>query len=263
MITLNKLKKMKQQGEKIACLTAYDASQAYWVSQAGVEVILVGDSLGMVVQGQASTIPVTLEDMVYHTRIVQRQNTQAWCIADFPFMANQDLSGALYAAERLMKEGLANMVKLEGGSHRVLDQVAALSELGVPVCAHLGLLPQSVNKKGYAVVGKETQSALMIQEEAIALEEAGAEVLVLECVPAELAQRISQSLRIPVIGIGAGKATDGQVLVFHDMVGLTIGKLPPFAKNFLQASDSIQQAIALYVSEVKQGLFPSDQQRIG
>jgi len=162
-----------------------------------------------------------------------------------------------------MKEGLANMVKLEGGSHRVLDQVAALSELGVPVCAHLGLLPQSVNKKGYAVVGKETQSALMIQEEAIALEEAGAEMLVLECVPAELAQRISQSLRIPVIGIGAGKATDGQVLVFHDMVGLTIGKLPPFAKNFLQASDSIQQAIALYVSEVKQGLFPSDQQRIG
>lgn len=261
MITLNKLKKMKQQGEKIACLTAYDASQAYWIAKAGVEVILVGDSLGMVVQGQATTLPVTLDDMVYHTRIVQRQNNQAWCIADFPFMADQNLSSTMFAAERLMKEGLANMVKLEGGQ-RVLDQVAALSALGIPVCAHLGLLPQSVQKKGYAFVGREADSALILQEEAIALEEAGAEMLVLECVPSVLAQRISQSLSIPVIGIGAGNATDGQVLVFHDLVGLTIGGLPSFAKNFLQEAGSIQQAISNYVKDVKQGAFPTEQHSV-
>ncbi|PLA75183.1 3-methyl-2-oxobutanoate hydroxymethyltransferase [Hydrogenovibrio sp. SC-1] len=258
MISLSKLKKMKQQHEKIACLTAYDASQAYWAAEAGVEVILVGDSLGMVVQGHETTLPVTLDDMVYHTRMVQRQNTQAWCIADFPFMADQDMTTTLTSAGRLMKEGLANMVKLEGGQ-RVLDKVAALSALGIPVCGHLGLLPQSVQKKGYAVVGKDSTSALMLQEEAIALEEAGAEMLVLECVPSELAHRISQSLTIPVIGIGAGSATDGQVLVFHDLVGLTMGRLPSFAKNFLQETDSIQQAISCYVSDVKQGVFPIDQ----
>lgn len=262
MITLNKLKKMKQRGEKIACLTAYDASQAFWMVQAGVEVILVGDSLGMVVQGQDSTLPVTLDEMVYHTRIVQRKNDQAWCIADFPFMADRDLSSTLQAAERLMKEGLANMVKLEGGT-RVLDKVAALSALGIPVCAHLGLLPQSVQKKGYAVAGTDAESALLLQEEAIALEEAGAEILVLECVPAELAHRITQSLTIPVIGIGAGKATDGQVLVFHDLVGLTIGQAPSFAKNFLEQTGTIQQAISQYVSDVKQGVFPSVEEGVG
>lgn len=258
MITLNKLRKMKQQGEKIACLTAYDASQAYCAAQNGIEVILVGDSLGMVVQGYDTTLPVTLDDMVYHTQMVQRQNNQAWCIADFPFMADQDVATTLSSAKRLMKEGLANMVKLEGGQ-RVLDKVRALSALGVPVCGHLGLLPQSVQKKGYAVVGKDPESALMLQEEAIALEEAGAEMLVLECVPPELAQRVSQSLTIPVIGIGAGNVTDGQVLVFHDLIGLTKGRLPSFAKNFLLEAESIQQAISHYVSDVKQGRFPGEQ----
>jgi len=253
--TLSTLKKMHQSGEKIACLTAYDASFAYWLDQAGVDVILVGDSLGMVVQGNPTTLPVTLDEMVYHTKMVQRGNQHAWCIADLPFMADATLESALHAAAELMKEGGANMVKLEGGG-RILNTVAQLSELGVPVCGHLGLLPQSVEKRGYKVVGRDRDSAEKLLKEALALQAHGVEMLVLECVPSALAQTISEALAIPVIGIGAGAGTSGQVLVLHDMLGLTVGKAPMFAKNFLERNCSVQEALMAYVNAVKAGEFP-------
>lgn len=255
-ITLAQLKKMHQQGNKIACLTAYDASSAYWVAESGVEVILVGDSLGMVVQGHATTLPVTLDDMVYHTQMVQRGNSQAWCIADLPFMSDINTETTLNSAARLMKEGGANMVKLEGGK-RVLDSVSALSEMGIPVCGHLGLLPQSVEKHGYKVQGKDASSAQRLKEEAMALEEAGADLLVLECVPHALAKEITQQLSIPVIGIGSGADTSGQVLVLNDILGTTVGKAPSFSKNFMLQTASIQEALSQYVSEVKSMHFPA------
>ncbi len=223
--------------------------------QAGVDVILVGDSLGMVVQGHSSTLPVSLDEMVYHTQMVQRGNTSAWCIADIPFMADATVELTLQAASRLMKEGQANMVKLEGGL-RVLDAVTMLSALGVPVCGHLGLLPQTVNKTGYKVQGREANQADQILNEALALEEAGAEMIVLECVPASLAKRITQACQIPIIGIGSGKDTDGQVLVLHDILGLTLGQPPKFSKNFMAKTHSIQKAIEAYVNDVKSGNFP-------
>lgn len=248
---------MKQAGQKIACLTAYDATMAHWCNEAKVEVILVGDSLGMVVQGQDTTLPVSLEEMTYHTRLVQRKNTHAWCIADLPFLSDFDVPSAIRSAAALMKEGLANMVKLEGGQ-RALPIVEALSNMGVPVCGHLGLLPQSVEKNGYRVTGRDEASANRLMADALALEKAGAEMLVLECVPSALAKKITDAVSMPVIGIGAGKETDGQVLVMTDILGVTIGTMPKFAKNFLEASSgSIQQAITLYVKEVKQGDFPS------
>lgn len=260
--TLQQLKKLYQHGEKIVCLTAYDASTAHWLSESGVDVILVGDSLGMVVQGHATTLPVTLDDMVYHTQMVQRGNRQAWCIADLPFMADSTLDGALHAAARLMKEGGANMVKLEGGA-RVLPMVKALSALGIPVCGHLGLLPQSVEKHGYQVKGKDADSAERLLEEAVELQDAGIEMLVLECVPSGVAKMITENLSIPVIGIGSGKETSGQVLVLHDLLGLTVGKAPKFSKNFLQQSGSIQQALTDYVSAVRAGSFPEACHEVG
>lgn len=261
-ITLSKLKKMHLDKSKIVCLTAYDASFAHWVAEAGVEVILVGDSLGMVVQGHATTLPVTLDEMVYHTQMVQRGNHQAWCIADLPFMTDTTVEQTMQSAARLMKEGGANMVKLEGGE-RVLESVAALSVLGIPVCGHLGLLPQSVEKYGYKVQGRDDESAQRLISEAKSLESAGAEMLVLECVPAVLAKTITEQLSIPVIGIGSGKDTSGQVLVLNDMLGITVGSAPKFSKNFMLQSSSIQQALANYVSEVKSEQFPSDVHLVG
>ncbi|MDG6773406.1 3-methyl-2-oxobutanoate hydroxymethyltransferase [Thiomicrorhabdus sp. ZW0627] len=260
--TLQQLKKQYQNGEKIVCLTAYDASFGHWLSEAGVDVILVGDSLGMVVQGHVTTLPVTLDEMVYHTQMVQRGNQQAWCIADLPFMSDSTLENALHAAARLMKEGGANMVKLEGGE-RVLPMVTALSSLGIPVCGHLGLLPQSVEKHGYRVQGKDSDSAELLLEEAMALQEAGIDMLVLECVPSMLAQEITANLAIPVIGIGSGSETSGQVLVLHDMLGLTVGKSPKFSKNFLLEGGSVQQALSDYVQAVKAGTFPEACHEVG
>ncbi len=257
--TLSRLQKMRQSGEKIACLTAYDASFAHWLDQAGVDVILVGDSLGMVVQGHGSTLPVSTKEMVYHTQMVQRGNLNAWCIADLPFMSDATLENALESASLLMKEGGANMVKLEGGA-RVLNTVAHLSDLGIPVCGHLGLLPQSVEKKGYKVVGRDRDSAEKLLKDALALQAHGAEMLVLECVPSALAKTVTEALSIPVIGIGAGGGTSGQVLVLYDLLGLTVGKTPLFAKNYLEGHDgesSIQRALAAYVAEVKSGEFPA------
>ncbi len=260
--TLSQLKKQYSNGEKIACLTAYDASSAYWVSQAGVDVILVGDSLGMVVQGHATTLPVTVDEMVYHTQMVQRGNQQAWCIADLPFMSDASLEQALQASARLMKEGGANMVKLEGGE-RIVPIVEALSALGVPVCGHLGLLPQSVEKYGYQVKGRDESSAENLLKEAVALQKAGADMLVLECVPSALAQEITMQLEIPVIGIGSGVATSGQVLVYHDLLGLTVGKAPKFSKNFLAEADSVQAAIEAYVQAVNSQAFPQACHEVG
>ncbi|WP_028486199.1 3-methyl-2-oxobutanoate hydroxymethyltransferase [Thiomicrorhabdus chilensis] len=260
--TLSKLKKLYREGEKIAAMTAYDASFAHWVSDAGMDVILVGDSLGMVVQGHDTTLPVSLDEMVYHTKMVQRGNQQAWCIADLPFMADATVDNALEASARLMKQAGANMVKLEGG-RRVLPIVEALSDLGIPVCGHLGLLPQSVEKFGYHVKGKDRNSADRLLEEALALQEAGIEMLVLECVPSVLAAEITCKLSIPVIGIGSGQQVSGQVLVLHDVLGLTVGKTPKFSKNFLQESASVQAAINAYVAAVKNGSFPDASHEVG
>lgn len=256
--TLSYLQKLKSQNQPIVCLTAYDAAFAHWANQAEVDVLLVGDSLGMVVQGQSNTLSVTLDDMVYHTRLVQRGNHQAWCIADLPFMADSSLQQALDSSARLLKEGGADMVKLEGGM-RAVPIVEALSALGVPVCGHLGLLPQSVLKKGYRVQGRVQAEAERLMNEALALEAAGADMLVLECVPSALAVQVSQRLQIPVIGIGAGAGTDGQVLVMYDILGLTVGKTPSFSENFLTHRDSIDGAIAAYAQAVRSGAFPQSQ----
>jgi len=255
-ITITTLQQMKKQGEKIAVLTSYDASFTRLIEEAGVEVLLVGDSLGMVIQGQESTLPVKVDDVVYHTQNVARVRHKALIMADMPFMSYSSATQALDTAARLMKEGGAHMVKLEGGATQ-LDTVRHLVAHAVPVCAHLGLLPQSVHKLGgYRVQGRDEETAAVMKEDAQALQEAGAQMLVLECVPSNLADEISQMLNIPVIGIGAGAACDGQVLVLYDMLGVISGYLPRFVKNFLTETESIPAALAAYVQAVKDGSFP-------
>lgn len=255
-LSLHSLQDKKRAGEKFAVLTAYDASFAYVASTAGVEVILVGDSLGMVLQGESSTLPVTLSDMVYHTRAVAKGNQGALIMADLPFMSYTNVSQAQESAAALMRAG-AHIIKLEGGSW-LTEIVSALSQQGVPVCAHLGLTPQSVNKLGgYKVQGRNHQAAVQMLEDARLLEEAGADILLLECVPSLLASEITQNSSVPVIGIGAGHHTDAQVLVMHDMLGVTPGRRPKFVKNFMPEADSIQSAIEHYVRDVKSGAFPS------
>ncbi len=256
-ITTTTLQQMKQQGEKIAVLTSYDASFTRLIEEAGVEVLLVGDSLGMVIQGQESTLPVKVDDVVYHSQNVARARRKALIVADMPFMSYNSATQALDTAARLMKEGMAQMVKLEGGATQ-LETVRQLVAHAVPVCAHLGLLPQSVHKLGgYRVQGRDEESAAVMKEDALALQQAGAQMLVLECVPAALAGEISQMLDIPVIGIGAGAACDGQVLVLYDMLGIASGYLPRFVKNFLAERESIPAALAAYVQAVKEGSFPA------
>lgn len=255
--SLSDLKRMKQAGEKIVCLTAYDASFAAILDESGVDVMLVGDSLGMVIQGHSSTIPVTVDDIVYHTRHVCRGAPQALVIADMPFMANATPEQTLHNAGRLMQEGGAHIVKLEGG-YAVLDTVQRLSNLGVPVCGHIGLQPQSVNKLGgYKVQGKQQADAERLLAEAKALEQAGADLLVLECIPAGLGRAISQQIAVPTIGIGAGVHCDGQVLVTYDMLGITPGKRPRFSHDFLAGRGSVKEAVQAFVSAVKQGHFPT------
>ncbi len=255
-ITLTTLAKMKRAREKFAVLTAYDASFAALLDAAGVEVILVGDSLGMVVQGLSTTVPVTLEDMIYHTRMVARGCQKALLMADMPFASYATVDQAVRSAARLMQEGGAHMVKLEGGGH-LADTVRQLNRNGIPVCAHLGLLPQSVHKLGgYRVQGREEAAAQHILDEALALQEAGADIALVECIPAALAARLTAALDIPLIGIGAGPDCDAQVLVSYDMLGITQGHRPRFSKNFLTGCDSLQAAVEAYVRAVKSGEFP-------
>lgn len=258
-ITVTTLRKMKQAGEKITCLTAYDASFSHILEEAGVEILLVGDSLGMVIQGQDSTLPVTLGDMIYHTRIVSGVSEKALIMADMPFMSYATPQQALFSAGRLLKEGGAHMVKLEGGAAMV-KTVRELTSHGIPVCAHLGLLPQSVNKVGgYKVQGRDEETAHDMINDARAMEEAGADIVLLECVPSTLAAEITAALEVPVIGIGAGPQCDAQVLVLYDMLGITPGKRPKFSKDFLQEGGDISSAVTAYVQAVKNGSFPSDE----
>ena len=260
-INLSYLRKMKSAGEKIAVLTAYDASFSHILEQAGVEVLLVGDSLGMVVQGQESTVPVTVDDMIYHTRNVVRGSNKAFIISDLPFMSYASTEQAIHNAARLMAEGGAQMVKLEGGAV-VVDTVRELVSRGIPVCAHLGLLPQSVHRLGgYIVQGRDSEAARQLIQDALDLQAAGADMVVLECVPAGLAKQITEQLIIPVIGIGAGADCDGQVLVLYDMLGLTPGKRPRFSHDFLTETGAVPAAVAKYVDTVKSGAFPTTEQQ--
>ncbi len=259
-ITVTTLRKMKQAGEKIACLTVYDASFAQILEEAGVEILLVGDSLGMVIQGQDSTLPVTLGDMIYHARIVSGVSKKSLIMVDMPFMSYATPQQAKFSAGRLLKEGGPQMVKLEGGAAMV-KTVHELTSHGIPVCAHLGLLPQSVNKLGgYKVQGRDESVAHDMIVDARAMEEAGADLLVLECVPSTLAAEISSALDIPVIGIGAGPQCDAQVLVLYDMLGITPGKRPKFTKDFMREAEDVRSAVSAYVQAVKSGDFPSDEQ---
>jgi 3-methyl-2-oxobutanoate hydroxymethyltransferase len=255
-LSISTLTAMKQRGERIACLTCYDASLCRLLERAGVEVLLVGDSLGMVVQGHATTLPVTIDQMVYHTACVIRARGRALVVADLPFLSYATPERALASAGRLIQEAGAHMVKLEGGN-AVVPAVQLLAAHGVPVCAHLGLLPQSVLRLGgYRYQGRDPVSAERIRTDALALQAAGAGMLVLECIPAELAQEISRSLSIPVIGIGAGVGCDGQVLVLYDMLGLNPGTPPSFSKDFLRGCSGVAEAVAAYVQAVKSGAFP-------
>ncbi len=254
-ITMKTLRRLKEQGEKFAMLTAYDATFARLLDAAGVEVILVGDSLGMVVQGHDTTVPVTVDAMVYHAQAVARASQYALRLIDLPFMSYADVPMALATAARVMQEGLGQGVKLEGDGDLV-PIVRALSQQGVPVCAHLGLRPQTVLKLGgYGMQGKDAVSAAAMFDAARALEAAGSDLLLLENVPDDLATRITQAVQIPVIGIGAGKGCDAQVLVVYDLLGLS-GYLPPFAQNFLAGRDSVLAAVQAYVAAVKSGEFP-------
>jgi len=253
--TITHLRQWKQQQRKFATLTAYDASFAQLFAEQGIEVLLVGDSLGMTLQGHDSTLPVTLDDIVYHTRSVRRGAPHVLLLSDMPFMSYATPEQAFASAGELMRAG-ANMVKLEGGSW-LCDTVKKLTERAVPVCMHLGLTPQSVNVfGGYKVQGRGDEAANALLQDAIELEAAGAQLLVLECVPTELAAKVTAAVSIPVIGIGAGNVTDGQILVMHDALGITSGHIPKFAKNFLQQSGDIRSAIAQYRQDVEAGIYP-------
>lgn len=255
--TISKLDQMKADGDKFVCITAYDATFARLVSEAGAESILVGDSLGNVLQGHDSTVPVTIEAMVYHTECVARGEPNSLIIADMPFMSYATPKDTLKNAAKLMQAG-AQMVKLEGGTW-LSDSISQLVERGIPVCAHLGLTPQYVNAfGGYRVQGRTPKEAKSILADAVEIQDAGASILLLECVPEELAADISSKLDIPVIGIGAGAGTDAQVLVLHDLLGLT-EKPAKFVENFMEGADSIQDAIAAFVRAVKDGSYPKAQ----
>ena len=256
-ITTSTLLKMKQQGEKISTITAYDASFAKLFDQAGIHAILIGDSLGMVLQGQEDTLPVSIDDMVYHTQCVKRGVEKTLIIGDMPFMSYANLEQALTNAAKLMQAG-ASMVKMEGGAWLV-DTIKALVERGIPVCAHLGLTPQSVNVfGGFKVQGRQDEQAQQMIKDAQALEAAGAQLLVLECIPAPLGKAISEAITIPTIGIGAGKDTDGQILVMHDALGISYSYMPKFSRNILKETGDIKKSIELYINEVSQGNFPGE-----
>ena len=256
-LSINDISAMKRRGEKITCLTAYDANFAAVIDKVGIDILLVGDSLGMVIQGHSTTLPVTIEDMVYHTRCVSRVRKRAYIIADMPFMTYSSSDLAAKNAAQLLQAGGAHMVKLEGAK---IDCVRFLVDQGIPVCGHLGLLPQSIHQFGaYSVQGKESQDAQKIREDAQQLQQAGASMLILECVPATLAKEISRESSIPVIGIGAGADCDGQVLVLYDMLNIGVGKRPRFSKNFMTGNNGVEEAIKAYYQAVKNAEFPGSE----
>jgi 3-methyl-2-oxobutanoate hydroxymethyltransferase len=256
-VTLNTLGQMKQRGEKIACLTAYDASFAALLDSAGIDIVLVGDTLGMVIQGHDTTVPVTMEHMVYHSAATARGLHRPFLITDMPFMSYPSRELALANAVRLMQDGGARMVKLESGKAQT-DIVEFLASHDIAVCAHLGLRPQSVHKTGgFRVQGRDDEAASRMLEDAVALEAAGADLVLLECIPAALGRAISQALKVPVIGIGAGPDTDGQILVLYDILDITAGRMPRFVRKFMPGSDTPQAAVARYVQAVKSGEYPA------
>ena len=256
-VNVSTLRKMKQKGEPIACLTAYDASFAQLVDMAGTDLVLVGDSLGMVIQGHDTTVPVTVDDIVYHTHIVTRGLRHAFLVADLPFMSYASPEQALLNGVRLMQEGGAMMVKLEGGRGQI-SVVERLASHDIPVCAHVGLKPQSVHKiGGFRVQGRDSSAAEQMVADAISLQSAGADIVLLECVPNEVGKTITDTLDVPVIGIGAGPHVDGQILVLYDMLGITRGRTPRFVKNFMEGLDSPFAAIEAYVKAVKDGSYPA------
>jgi len=258
-VTVKTIRQMKQKGEKIVSLTAYDASFARVIDEQGVDVILVGDSLGMVMQGHDSTVPVSVDDIIYHSRSVVPQCKRALVMADLPFMSYTNPNQAITNAARLMQEGQAHIVKLEGGEAQ-LDTVRHMTRHGVPVCAHLGLTPQTVHKLGgYRVQGREESVATQMLSDALALQDAGADAVVLECVPVDLSEKLTQELEIPTIGIGAGRVCDGQVLVLQDMIGIS-SLAPKFTANFLEQGRNIPEAIKAYVDAVRDGVFPANEQ---
>jgi len=260
-ISITDLRAMKKRGEKIVMITAYDYPSARLVQEAGVPVILVGDSLGMVVLGYDSTIPVTMDEMLHHVKAVVRGTSRTHVVADMPFMSYQaSAEDALRNAGRLLKEGGAQSVKLEGGA-RVAETVRRLVEAGIPVMGHLGLTPQSVHQLGgYKVQGKTPAAAVKLLNDAMALQEAGAYAIVLETVPAQVAEAITAKLSVPTIGIGAGSHCDGQVQVFHDLLGLFTDFVPKHAKRYAEAGPTIVEAVRAYAAEVRAGKFPTDRE---
>jgi 3-methyl-2-oxobutanoate hydroxymethyltransferase len=255
-VNVSTLRKMKQEREPIACLTAYDASFAVLVDAVGTDLVLVGDSLGMVIQGHDTTVPVTVDDIIYHSRTVARGLRRAFLVADMPFMSYTHPDVALANAVRLMQEGGAMMVKLEGGDDQVVI-VEHLARHDIPVCAHLGLKPQSVHKiGGFKVQGRDPDKAQEMLESAQRLQDAGADIVLLECVPNEAGEKITAALDVPVIGIGAGPGVDGQILVLYDVLDITKGRTPRFVKNFQAGCDSPYAALQAYVRAVKDGSYP-------
>lgn len=254
-ITVSTLQKMKDAEEKISTITAYDASFARQFDNAGIHAMLIGDSLGMVLQGQPDTLPVSVEDICYHTRCVRNGVEKSLIIADLPFMSYATPEQTYINAGKLMQAG-ANMVKLEGGEW-LYETVRGLVERSVPVCGHLGLTPQSVNVfGGFKVQGRDNSKAQKMIDHAKGLEQAGIQLLVLECIPSDLAKAITDAVSIPTIGIGAGNVTDGQILVMHDALGISFGKIPKFSRNFLAETGNIEKAIELYINDVNTGAFP-------
>jgi 3-methyl-2-oxobutanoate hydroxymethyltransferase len=258
-VNIGTLREMREAREPIACLTAYDASFAQLVDLAGTDVVLVGDSLGMVIQGLDTTVPVTVDDMVYHSRCVARGLRRAFLMVDMPFMSYTTADQALDNAVRLMQEGGAMMVKLEIGRGQI-GIVEYLASQDIPLCAHLGLKPQSVHKLGgFKVQGREQEAAERMIEDARALEQAGADALLLECVPNPLGAAIRDAVQVPVIGIGAGPSVDGQILVLYDVLGITQGRMPRFVKNYLAGRDSPLEALRAYVRAVKDRSYPAEE----
>lgn len=255
-VTTSSLLRMKREGEKIAALTAYDASFAKMFDEQNIDVILIGDSLGMVLRGDDDTLSVTVDNIAYHTLCVRKGTSRAFVIADMPFMSYATPKQAYTNAAKLMSSG-ASMVKVEGGNW-LASTIKGLVKRGIPVCGHLGLTPQSVHVfGGFKVQGKESKQAQEILDAALKLEKSGIQLLVLECIPSSVTEKVSQALSIPVIGIGAGVAADGQILVMHDMFGISANYMPKFSKNYLAENNDMRSAVSAYVDDVKAQRFPT------